>query len=82
MTVKTLMTMEEREKEAIEWTLEHVISWRSELTDIKDRIEKTLDDTKGWDCSAMWSLKDVYVAIENFLDDTDPDNDDNYGVES
>jgi hypothetical protein len=79
--VEEKKTMAEREKEAYDWTLESVKSWRGCILIMKEMMEGTLDDPKGWDCSAMWALKDLYNQMESFLEDTDPENDERYGVE-
>jgi hypothetical protein len=69
------------DREAIELTRKDIIMWRSYFTGVK----KVLDDfyTKDylWDCTAVLALTNIYRKIDDFLDDTDPENNEDYCVE-
>ena len=71
---------DKREKDSMKWTLGQIIMWRNQLIKTKKEIKETLENDLGWDCYAMCSLRDLYLEIDTFLDDTDPESDPTYGV--
>lgn len=79
---KRMLSMEEREKEAIDWTRFTIIVFRKKFMKLNSEILDALDNENTWDCTAMWDLKSVQDQIEDFLEDTDPTEDETYGVES